>query len=439
MHKKNEDGKIYHGDWQEGSVIQQRLEGPVGNGSIDYPNGDRFEGYFHLSFAHINGPAFMASGNYTFANDDRIENCWIDGNDRLCGVYETLHTDGTRSIAMWCCGERVGMEVMVDNNTCDYRERGFLVNTYSGSDQFSYTYTPDSHGFNRLEVTLHNGMRIVQQYSDNNNEPGLFCKIYYPDGDWMEYRGSGILKDYRPWDGWFIYHRSADGMKKSDIWEEGAPQEKYDYNRWKHDDEGARRIPVECDPYGRPYGRDILLWPDGHTQWGYGFYYEGGQKDGLPEGRGVFYDDCGRRYEGEFHEGLCHGEGTYTFERAGITQSGRWERGRFLGSCQPAAAIMLKVCWSHDHCSPSGTFADGDEEWTIEAKAGTLDLPEYTCGITIEAIEPERIIVTSYGTDPRELTPGKTVRYFREEEGREWSDGCVYESDEYSIAITWIK
>ena len=100
---------------------------------------------------------------------------------------------------------------------------------------------------------------------------------------------------------------------------------------------------------------------------------------------------------------------------------------------------MLKVHWSHTHCSPSGEYPDGKEEWTIEAKTGSIDLPVYTCGITIEAIEPERIIVTSYGTDPRELTPGKTVGYLDEVEGREYSDGCVYESDEYSIAITWIK
>ena len=42
MYKRNEDGKKYHGNWQDGSVIQQKLDGPIGEGSIDYPNGDRF-------------------------------------------------------------------------------------------------------------------------------------------------------------------------------------------------------------------------------------------------------------------------------------------------------------------------------------------------------------------------------------------------------------
>ena len=99
---------------------------------------------------------------------------------------------------------------------------------------------------------------------------------------------------------------------------------------------------------------------------------------------------------------------------------------------------MLKVHWRHNHCSPAGERLEGEEEWTLEATPGSLDLPGYTCGITIEALEPERIILTTYGSDPRELTPGKSVGYLREVEGREWSDGCVYESDEYSITVTWI-
>lgn len=430
------DGRVYNGEWQYGDVILQKLEGPIGDGSVDYPNGDRFEGSFHLSYAHINGPAHMADGTYTFANGDRIEHCWINANSRLVGVYETLHADGTRSIAMWYNGERVGMEVEVDERECLYRERGFLVHQYSGKEQFNYTYTPDERGFNRLEVTLYNGMRIVHQYCHNDGEPALNCELYYPDGDWMEYWGSGQLEEFRPWDGVFTYHRIADGMKKHDIWDKGVPRE---MQGWEHDEEGARRIHVEVDPYGRPFGHDILLWPDGHTQWGYGFHYEGGLKDGLPEGQGVFYDDSGRRYEGEFHEGLCHGEGTYTFEKADIRQSGRWERGRFLDGKKPVAPVKLKVHWSQTHCSPSGEFPYGEEEWIVEAKPGYLDLPQYALGIAIESIEPERIVLTSYGRKHRTLTPGKTVGYMDEVEGREYSDGCVYESDEYTINITWMQ
>ena len=434
MYKRDEDGKKYHGDWQDGSVIQQRLDGPVGQGSIDYPNGDRFEGFFHLSFAHLNGPAYMASGTYTFANGDRIEHCWIDGHDALCGVYETLHADGTRSIAMWHRGKREGIEIADDGKTCNYRERGYLTHAYSQLN-YNYTFTPGTDGFNRLEVTLYDGMRLVHRLMNNGNEPDLFCELYYPDGDWVEYRGWSQLKDLRPWEGVFTYHRMADGMKSHDTWKAGHPQ---DPDSWEHDPQGARRIHVALDPYGRPFGHDIFLWPDGHTRWGYGYRYEGALRDGLPEGHGVFCDEVGRRYEGDFHEGLCHGEGTYTFPAAGIVQAGRWERGRWLDGKALPEHIRLRIHWQHNHCSPAGEYPQGEEEWIVEATPGELDLPQYTDGLTIEAIEPEHIIVSCYGHDLRHLSPGQTVGYLREVEGREYSDGIVYESDEYSIKITWI-
>ena len=90
MRKYNEDGKIYYGEWQLGDTVKQLLEGPIGKGAIDYPNGDRFEGFFHLSYACINGPAYAARGKYLFANGDVVDDCWIDGNDQLMGRSPAL-------------------------------------------------------------------------------------------------------------------------------------------------------------------------------------------------------------------------------------------------------------------------------------------------------------------------------------------------------------
>lgn len=432
MHKRNEDGKKYHGDWQEGSVIQQKLDGPIGDGSIDYPNGDRFEGYFHLSFAHINGPAYMADGNYTFANGDWIENCWIDGNDRLCGVYETLHADGTRSFAMWYCGQKQGFEAVPTGDSLAARE--YRDGEAVASQQAShYTFTPSDDGCNQLEVELSNGDRVVYRFDYNNAEPTLRCRLYTLDGDWIEYNAYSEMYNGQPWDGWFIYHRAKDGMKLDGHWKNGQPEGE---QAWEHDDEGARKVSL-ADPYGSGYQYNALVWPDGHIRLGYSYNYVGDVVDDKPEGHGELFDHAGRRYEGEFHEGLCHGHGVYTFEKAGIRQSGRWEQGHFLDEQKPETPVMLKVHWRHNHCSPAGEFLKGEEEWTIEAKTGPLDLPVHTCGITLEAIEPERIILTTYGNNARELNPGKTVGYLHEVEGREWSDGCVYESDEYTIEITW--
>ena len=54
----------YIGKWQEKSVILEKLEGPIGEGRVEFPNGDTFEGCFHLSFAQIQGPCYVADGKY---------------------------------------------------------------------------------------------------------------------------------------------------------------------------------------------------------------------------------------------------------------------------------------------------------------------------------------------------------------------------------------
>ena len=74
----------YYGEWQEGSVILEKLSGPIGNGRVEFPNGDSFEGVFHLSFACISGPCYAACGKYTFADGSYIEHAWINkGQDKM--------------------------------------------------------------------------------------------------------------------------------------------------------------------------------------------------------------------------------------------------------------------------------------------------------------------------------------------------------------------
>ena len=68
---------IYKGDWQLKETIRQKLGGPVGNGEVWYPNGDKFKGYFHLNFACIDGPAYAAEGRYDFADGSYIEHAWL--------------------------------------------------------------------------------------------------------------------------------------------------------------------------------------------------------------------------------------------------------------------------------------------------------------------------------------------------------------------------
>ena len=72
----------------------------------------------------------------------------------------------------------------------------------------------------------------------------------------------------------------------------------------------------------------------------------------------------------------------------------------------------------------------------MEAKTGRLGVFIGFYDLKVERIEGDKITLTHDGST-YVLTPGESLRFYAEIEGREWSDGCVYDSDEYSLTITW--
>ena len=48
-------------------------------------------------------------------------------------------------------------------------------------------------------------------------------------------------------------------------------------------------------------------------------------------------------------------------------------------------------------------------------------------------------ITIQTGEGTKLILPGSEVQYYAEIEGREWSDGCVYDGDEYVLRLTWNK
>ena len=77
-------------------------------------------------------------------------------------------------------------------------------------------------------------------------------------------------------------------------------------------------------------------------------------------------------------------------------------------------------------------------EKDFEAKLDRLPFSGFG-DINIARIEKGCITLTDYYGNVKELHPGETVRYTAEIEGREWSDGCVYDGDDYSLELTWKK
>ena len=155
-------------------------------------------------------------------------------------------------------------------------------------------------------------------------------------------------------------------------------------------------------------------------------------KDDRPDGHGVLVGDDvdtrGRRYEGEFKDGLCHGIGTFTYPEGGIEQSGEWVEGVFQEKNAPTEPIMLKVVLS----------GDASDEQMVEAKVGKFPYFTGFGGLRIDRIEKDRITFSDYGTIYL-LTPGETLYLHEEIEGDADHDGCVYDSEDYYLRIIWRK
>ena len=428
-------GIKYKGGWQHGSVILQKLEGPIGDGTVDYPNGDRFEGSFHLSYAHINGPAYAADGRYQFSDGSVIEHAWINTSKDLehmflIGVYRVIHRNGPDTLSPFYAHKRNGWELVL-------AEKPYAIEWYEDEklqEQQVQSYHYEQLDKNRcvLTINLNDGTIITQssgkleqnQYDKWVFQTGLRNTITFPDGSSIDCYGYN-LKNLMPYDGWITIH-STNGKYHAEEWNNGKLMQTQT-EKWDESHAKEAELP---DPFNKANKSKALVW-DGHIKYLYELWsYDGEMSNGLPNGYGVLIGDevgnKGRRYEGWFKDGLCDGLGVFTYPEGGITQDGEWVEGMFQEADAPTESIILNV-WLH---------GDDTEKKQVEAKIGKFPYFTGFGGLRIDRIE-RRCITFAFYENIKLLTPGETIHFYNEIEGREDHDGCVYESYDYYLDITW--
>lgn len=441
----NENKPIYKGRWQFGDTIRQELKGPIGDGQVTYPNGDRFKGYFHLSYASINGPAYAAEGRYDFADGSYIERAWINTDSSntifdLEGVFRVHRDGGLDSIALFFRNQRHSFELFLANKPYavewyhDKRLREVEVNDYDIAEPAKDCLT--------LTLTLADGTRIVQsggRYTCNsyNNyiyEPYTDVTVYFPNGDSIDHWGGG-LKLLKPYDGYLTLHCAETQMSREERWEQGTCVEA---EEWKRDTRTAKKLSLP-----QPFGKgetDALVWRDGHIKYNFGEWtYDGETRDDRPAGKGVMmgnYSYKGQRYEGEFSKGRANGHGVFEDTKAGIRQEGTFVDGVYQESNPAKGTIMLHARHGHSHWSINSQGDWKFEENIFEARLDKLPFSGFG-NVSIVRIEKDCITLTDYYGNVKELHHGETIHYTAEIEGREWSDGCVYDGDDYSLDLTW--
>jgi len=442
---------IYKGDWQFADTIMQKLAGPIGDGDVWYPNGDHFKGAFHLSYASINGPAYAAEGRYEFADGSWIEHAWIHtSKDRepqwwgLHGVFRihrpVLHPDYPSfdtpdSIAMFLRGgKRYGFELFLPEATwqkpwVEEWYAGDRIVRYSGPDELFQYEVVDFEidetsrvDCTTLRLTLRDGDKVYRieqqggkytanQYDKYIYEPSTHVTVHLPNGDILDHYGDDV-RDFKPYDGYVEVYCAKTGMSRKEHWVKG---ELKDAQEWRRDVRAATQVTLP-DPTGLEGELQANVWKDGHIEYKFReWVYDGEVKDNRPNGQGVLVGDRrhgNRRYEGLFIDGVY------------VSDEEQYD-----------GEIRLHVKSGHKSWT---VYSDGKWEYKEEdimAKRGRLNLDGFW-GYEITSIKRDCITIEYYDKK-YELRPDKPLHLSVEIEGREYSDGCVYDGDDYSLTLTW--
>lgn len=100
--------------------------------------------------------------------------------------------------------------------------------------------------------------------------------------------------------------------------------------------------------------------------------------------------------------------------------------------------VRLQIRYGHRHWT---VYTRGEWEYeTMERvyKLGDILQIDGFYGYKITEISDVHIVIEFY-EEKYILTHDEPIHMFSEIEGREWSDGCVYDGDDYSTDVTWLN
>ena len=427
----------YFGEWQSGSTILQKLDGPIGEGRVEFPNGDKFEGYFYLSFAYIHGPCYDACGKYTFADGTYIERAWIStGGDienwGLLGVFEVLNPDGSlKSIASFVTNKRQGIEVIAGETpeAIEWSD-GEEIQRYPVKDFSVEKLDRDRTNLNvsftdGKSVKMIGGKFYTNQYDQDYFKTGLKAEVFYPDGSSFSsyhYR----IKGLEPVSGTKIVHLD-NGKQRIEKWKDGSIESSEE--EWDESQAITKNIPNPISDEGECLAK---IWK-GHIE--YCDYigkaeYDGDIVDGLPHGNGIlkYYD--GRCFEGEFANGRCHGFILYYIKDTDILKECEYQNGK---SVICPEKISLRYEWRSSDCSLGGgsTITEKNTGTITPVLGKRLDIKGFR-HIKVENITDEAVWFNG-----RDLQKGKSIYFEESIDGTELSDGTVINGTEYWMTIFW--
>lgn len=437
--KNQKNGIEYIGGFQLKDTILEQLQGPIGKGKVLYPNGDCFQGYFHLSFANISGPCYCAEGEYTFADGSRIEHAWIVTSSDLevmdlLGVYRIQHPGAPDTLTPFLRGKRDGIELILG-------EKLSAIEWYEGEkiqELAVSSYELEQLDENRcvLRIMLEDGS-LIEQHSGKMEANRYDTEYFGPHLRGLYHRADGAILEYycyalrglQPYDG-YITIALPSGKEHQELWKKGELK-KSEPERWSHWMGKDIELP---DPLNPTWTTKAHIWGS-HIEYNRGeWVYDGAVAEDKPNGIGKLTGEDEIRYEGEFRDGYFHGYGVLT--QPDLVKEGYWENGVFQDPEAPAVPVKLHIRVVRSEWSVGGGDKPGEEtKLELDAVPGNLPIPGFYW-IRVERATDKEIIL-SFNKRAYKLTPGEKLHFSESYEGREWSDGCVYDGTDYSVTIKW--
>jgi serine/threonine protein kinase len=126
-----------------------------------------------------------------------------------------------------------------------------------------------------------------------------------------------------------IQKSKIEEVKAPDIKSQTPKNEPYDDKRIA-DKSASPKEEIKLPPCKEPFS--VNTWTNciGKTTFPNGDFFNGGYKDGKPDGRGKYVYASGDMYEGEYKNGVIEGQGSYTFAN-GEKYTGQWKNGKNNG------------------------------------------------------------------------------------------------------------
>lgn len=428
----------YNGEWQQGSTVSQKLEGPIGYGSAEFENGDIFEGMFLLSYASINGPAYLAHGRYTFADGRYIENAWINTSKEvekfaLKGVYEIRNADGTlSSITSFLDNMRHGVEVVV-------ADKSEAIEWYMDKECGRYgvsEYTVEAKDKDRREVTILLDNEVIVKMIcgrlvDNGRGNWIFDNylmgcIYYTNGNIYTSVNYGI-RNLEAYNGWGTLHSKITGKCSDQLYKDGVLEESED-EEWSDMVSSIVTLPHPTRPdikmKAKVWGRHIKYD-------GYGLVYDGDVVDNIPNGKGVLSVNGEYSLDGDFKDGLCDGHLKITSLFYKNSAEGEWRDGKPVNAPQ---SVTLHYCDVVENCTIGGSCTEKsrNEGTTVVTARSELRIFKWDDIFVMETAENHILFLGG-----RVLPRGGKICFSYSTDGYEDHEGVVWDTNEHTLTLEW--